>query len=59
MVDFVIGGFFTNYVKNELSPLKDGFKPAWEQCPPIVKLYVDNFEEEMSNYLISRKPSAR
>ena len=52
--DFVVAGFFTNWVLNA----KNANYALWQECyataGPRVQKYVADFQEEMKDYLASR-----
>ena len=54
--DFVVAGFFTNWVLND----KNANYALWQECyataGPRVQKYVADFQEEMKDYLASRNP---
>ena len=54
--DFVVAGFFTNWVHNA----KNANYALWQECyataGPRVQKYVADFQEAMKDYLAARDP---
>ena len=54
ITDIAFGSFFINMVRNQKSPMKDGWNATWANAPENVKAWIANVEEEFKEYLASR-----
>ena len=54
--DFVVAGFFTNWVFNPKNANYALWQEVYATAGPRVQKYVADFQEEMKDYLASRDP---
>ena len=54
--DFVVAGFFTNWVFNSKNANYTLWQEVYATAGPRVQKYVTDFQEDMKDYLASRDP---
>ena len=54
--DFVVAGFFTNWVFNAKNVNYNTWQGVWATAGPRLQKYLADFQEEMKDYLASRDP---
>ena len=54
VADFIVGGIYTNLVKNPRNKCAALWEESYAQAPERLVQYVNDFEEAMAEYLAAR-----